>query len=56
MRIKRRRKGIAKREVTDSRDEKQKQAKGGFLACRIVQDSNLLAKRDAENGKLNGLV
>jgi hypothetical protein len=55
VRIKRRRKGITKREVTGSRGE-NKQAKGGFLAYRMVQDSTLLVKRNAENGKLHSLV
>jgi hypothetical protein len=51
----RRRRGITKKEVTGSRGE-NKQAKGGFLAYRMVQDNTLLVKRDAENGKLHSFV
>jgi len=55
MRKKRRRKRITKRAVTSSRGE-NKQAKGGFLAYRMVQDNTLLVKRDAGNGKLHSFV
>jgi len=55
MRIKKIRKGITKREVTGGRGD-NKQAEGGFLAYRMVQDNTLLVKRDAGNGKLHSLV